>query len=98
MFNHSSPYYLSIIFLITTIKFSQSSGLCYYKMLAISGPDGYTFPPVKPLPENGGQSTITISLPPNKNFILTITAFNGYGNTNFSSVAISESLPLYSRK
>ena len=61
----------------------------YYKVVAISGSDVLTVPSVKTLPQNGGQFNITISLPPNKHFNLTITASNGYGNTT-SSVLISE--------
>ena len=59
-------------------------------MVAISSYEMFSFPPVKPLPSlYKDQSTITVSLPPNKHFNLTITAYNGYGNTS-TTVVISK--------
>ena len=66
-----------------------SSKVCYYKMVALSAYEMLSFPFVKPLPSlYKDQATITVSLPPNKHFNLTITAYNGYGNTS-TTVAIS---------
>ena len=52
----------------SNVYFQFQSGVCYYKIVAISGSNVLTFPSVKPLPQNGGQFNITISLPPNKHF------------------------------
>ena len=69
-----------------------SSKVCYYKMVALSAYEMLSFPSVKPLPSlYKDQSTITVSLPPNKHFNLTITAYNGYGNT-ITTVDISKSV------
>eukprot|EP00731_Ephydatia_muelleri_P019271 Em0012g96a len=63
--------------------------VCYYKMVALSAYEMLSFPSVKPLPSlYKDQPTITASLPPNKHFNLTITAYNGYGNTS-TTVVIS---------
>ncbi|KAL5488584.1 hypothetical protein EMCRGX_G017551 [Ephydatia muelleri] len=63
--------------------------VCYYKMVALSAYEMLPFPSVKPLPSlYKDQPTITVSLPPNKHFNLTITAYNGYGNTS-TTVVIS---------
>ncbi|KAL5488609.1 hypothetical protein EMCRGX_G017579 [Ephydatia muelleri] len=71
------------------ISLPFSSKVCYYKMVALSAYEMLSFPSVKPLPSlYKDQSTITVSLPPNKHFNLTITAYNGYGNTS-TTVAIS---------
>ena len=74
-----------------TVNFSVplSSKVCYYKMVALSAYEILLFPSVKPLPSlYKDQSTITVSLPPNKHFNFTITAYNGYGNTS-TTVVIS---------
>ncbi|KAL5488543.1 hypothetical protein EMCRGX_G017497 [Ephydatia muelleri] len=71
------------------ISLPLSSNVCYYKMVALSASEILTFPSVKPLPSlYKVHSTITVSLPPNKHFNLTITAYNGYGNTS-TTVVIS---------
>eukprot|EP00731_Ephydatia_muelleri_P019289 Em0012g114a len=63
--------------------------MCSYKMVLVAGRDVFTIPPLKPFPSlYKDQSTITVSLPPNKHFNLTITAYNGYGNTS-TTVVIS---------
>eukprot|EP00731_Ephydatia_muelleri_P019305 Em0012g130a len=64
--------------------------MCSYKLVLVAGHDIFTIPPLQPFPSlYKDQSTITISLPaPNKHFNLTITAYNGYGNTS-TTVAIS---------
>ena len=55
-----------------------------YEMLSFSS--------VKPFPSlYKDQANITVSLPPNKHFNLTITAYNGYGNTS-TTVVISQSI------
>ena len=72
------------------------SKVCSYKIVAISGYDVLSFPPVKPLPPSyGDTSSITVSIPPNKHFNLTITEYNGYGNTS-TTVVISE--PILNRE
>eukprot|EP00731_Ephydatia_muelleri_P019265 Em0012g90a len=66
-----------------------SSKVCYYKMVALYADDMLSFSSVTPLPSlYKDQPTITVSLPPNKHFNLTITAYNGYGNTS-TTVVIS---------
>ncbi|KAL5488546.1 hypothetical protein EMCRGX_G017500 [Ephydatia muelleri] len=63
------------------------SKVCFYKMVALSAYEMLSFPSMKPLPSlYKDQSTITVSLPPNKHFNLTITAYNGYGNTSTTVV------------
>eukprot|EP00731_Ephydatia_muelleri_P019307 Em0012g132a len=58
-------------------------------MVLAAGHDVFTIPPLQPFPSlYKDQSTITVSLPPNKHFNLTITAYNGYGNTS-TTVVIS---------
>ena len=52
----------------------------------------FTILPLQPFPSlYKDQSTITVSLPPKKDFNLTITAYNGYGNTS-TTVVISKSI------
>ncbi|KAL5488625.1 hypothetical protein EMCRGX_G017598 [Ephydatia muelleri] len=58
-------------------------------MVLVAGHDVFTTPPLQPFPSlYKDQSTITVSLPPNKHFNLTITAYKGYGNTS-TTVVIS---------
>ena len=52
----------------------------------------FTIPSLQPFPSlYKNQSTITVSLPPNKHFNLTITAYIVYGNTS-TTVVISKSI------
>ena len=66
--------------------------MCSYTMVAASGFEVLSFSHVKLHSlSHEDQSTITVSLPPNKHFNLTITAYNGYGNTS-TTVVISKSI------
>ena len=61
-------------------------------MVIVSKQDVFTIPPLQSFPSlYKDQYTITVSLPPNKHFNLTITAYNGYGNIS-TTVAISKSI------
>ena len=83
-----------MIFTLHTCQVSPK--VCSNKMVTISGCDVRSFPPVKPLPPPyGDTSSITVSIPPNKHFNLTITEYNGYGNTS-TTVVISE--PILNRE
>eukprot|EP00731_Ephydatia_muelleri_P019235 Em0012g60a len=63
--------------------------MCSYTMVAKSGFEVLSFSHVKfHSLSHEDQSTITVFLPPNKHFNLTITAYNGYGNTS-TTVVIS---------
>ena len=64
--------------------------MCSYEMVLVAGQDVFTIPPLQPFPSlYKDQAAITVSLPPNKHFNLTITAYNGYGNTS-TTVVISK--------
>ena len=66
--------------------------MCSYTMVAASGFEVLSFSHVKfHSLSHEDQPTITVSLPPNKHFYLTITAYNGYGNTS-TTVVISKSI------
>ena len=66
--------------------------MCSYTMVAASGFEVLSFSQVKfHSLSHEDQSTITVSLPPNKHFNLTITAYNAYGNTS-STVVMSKSV------
>ena len=85
-----------VLFVDQHVPYQVSPKVCSYKMVAISGYDVLSFPPVKPLPPSyGDTSSITVSIPPNKHFNLTITEYNGYGNTS-TTVVISE--PILNRE
>ncbi|KAL5488562.1 hypothetical protein EMCRGX_G017518 [Ephydatia muelleri] len=61
--------------------------MCSYTMVAASGFEVLSFSHVKlHSVSHEKQPTIIVSLPPNKHFNLTITAYNGYGKTSTAVV------------
>ncbi|KAL5488558.1 hypothetical protein EMCRGX_G017513 [Ephydatia muelleri] len=74
---------------------------CSYTMMAASGYEVLSFSHVKPHSlSNENQSNITVSLPPNKHFNLTITAYNDTSTTFVTStfdvvgVSVNTSSPM----